>query len=165
MRAIFSTGLTIGVLAATAAFAQTATKYGEEAGWEIMVKDDMGPGCVLMKSNPDGETQVQMGIDARDGPKGYLAIYTKAASAVKEGEELSVTFEVDGQEFSGQATGQQIGEYRGAFVWVNNPDFIYDLAKKKTMRITIPGRDTLILNLDGTNAAFKKLRECQEAQQ
>ncbi|MEQ1951807.1 hypothetical protein [Mesorhizobium sp. CN2-181] len=164
MHAKISIGMTIAVLAATAAFAQTATKYGEEAGWEILVKDDMGPGCLVTKSNPDGATQVQMGIDARQAPKGYMAIYTKSDAKVKAGDKLTVTFEVDGQEFSGQATGQQIGEYRGAYVWVNNPDFIYDLAKKKSLRITVPGRDPLVMNLTGTDAAFKKLRECQAAQ-
>ncbi len=164
MRMIFSIGLAIGVLTVTPALAQTATKYGEEAGWEILVKNEMGPGCLVSRSNPDGETQVQMGIDTRQGAKGYMAIYTKAASKLKEGEKLSVTFEVDGEKFGGEATGQQIGEYQGAYVWVNNPEFIYDLAKKKSMRITVPGRNTLVLNLDGTNAAFKKLRECQDAQ-
>ncbi|MDQ6437620.1 hypothetical protein RB623_26505 [Mesorhizobium sp. LHD-90] len=156
--------MTIAVLATTAAFAQTATKYGEEGGWEILIKDDMGPGCLVTRSNPDGATQVQMGIDTRQAPKGYLAIYTKADAKAKAGEKLSVTFEVDGQEFSGQATGQQVGEYHGAYVWVNNPEFIYDLAKKKTLRITVPGRDPLVLNLAGTNKAFEKLRECQAAQ-
>ena len=78
MPAKISIGMTVAVLAATAAFAQTATKYGEEAGWEILVKDDMGPGCLVTRSNPDGATQVQMGIDTRQAPKGYMAIYTKA---------------------------------------------------------------------------------------
>jgi hypothetical protein len=47
---------------------------------------------------------------------------------------------------------------------VNNPDFIYDLAKKKTLTITPQGREPIVLSLAGTDAAFKALRACQESQ-
>ena len=73
-------------------------------------------------------------------------------------------FDVDGQKFSGEATGQRIEGMDGAFVWVNNPDFIYDLAKKNSMTISPAGRDPIVLSLKGTDAAFKALRACQEAQ-
>ena len=75
-----------------------------------------------------------------------------------------IVFDVDGEIFTGDAKGQQVGDYVGAFVWVNNPEFIYNLAKKKTLTITSPGRPNLIVNLQGTDAAFDKLRACQAAQ-
>lgn len=154
--------LAIAALAATDAAAQFK-KYGAEAGWEILVKEDMGPGCLMARKASD-VSQVQMGIDATGQKKGYLALYTKKDANIAAGQKLSVIFDIDGQKFSGEAVGQQIEGYDGAFVWVNNPDFIYDLAKKKTMTISPAGRDALILNLAGTDAAFKALRACQDAQ-
>jgi hypothetical protein len=154
--------LAIAASAATDASAQFK-KYGAEAGWEILIKENMGPGC-LMARKANETSQVQMGIDATGEKKGYFALYTMKDAKIKSGQKLSVIFDIDGQQFSGEAVGQQIEGYDGAFVWVNNPDFIYDLAKKKKMTISPAGRDTLITNLEGTDAAFKALRACQDAQ-
>ena len=155
--------LTIVVLTAANATAQTVKKYGSEAGWDIFIKDNMGPGCLLAKK-VGTEGQVEMGISATGDRKGYIALYTKKDAAVSSGEKVSVIFDVDGQKFSGEATGQQIEGMDGAFIWVNNPDFIYDLAKKNSLTITPTGRDPIVLSLKGTDAAFMALRACQDAQ-
>ena len=153
--------LAMTALSATGALAQE--KYGSAAGWDIFVKDSLGPGCLMTKSNADG-TQIQMGIDATGQKRGYMALYTKANTAVAAGEKVSVLFDVDGQQFSGEAKGQQEGGFQGAFVWVNNPEFIYDLAKKKTLTITPEGGQPIVVSLAGSDAAFKALRACQDAQ-
>lgn len=140
------------------------TKYGSAAGWDIYVDDSMGPGCVLMKDNPDGETQAQIGINATAAPRGYLALYTKTPTKITPGETLNVEFDVDGQKYTGIAKGQQMQGYDGAFVPFDNLDFIYDLAKKKALTITAKGRKTVVVNLTGTDDAFKALRTCQAAQ-
>ena len=158
-----SIALVIAVLTATAAEAQALKKYGSEAGWDIFIKEDMGPGCLIAKKTSD-VSQVQMGIDATGEKKGYMALYTKKDAAVSAGEQVSVLFDVDGQQFTGQAVGQQIEGMDGAFVWVNNPDFIYDLAKKNALTISPAGREPIVLSLKGTDAAFKMLRACQDAQ-
>lgn len=157
-------GMALAFSTVVAGNALAQTKYGSEAGWDILVKPDMGPGCFITKSNADG-TQVQMGIDAATSPvRGYMALYTKADANVTSGEKLAVLFDVDGQQFSGEAKGQVIGGYRGAFVWVNNPDFIYDLAKKTAVTITPQGGNPIVVKLAGTDAAFKALKACQAAQ-
>ncbi len=155
-----SIALGIAICGANSASAE-AKKVGSEAGWDIFVNDTMGPGCLIaQKLNP--ETQVQMGIDATATPLGYMAVYTKAPAQVNPGDVLSVVFDVDGQKFTGEAKGLQMEGFRGASVAVNNLDFIYDLAKKKTLTITPDGRDPIVVNLSGTDAAFKALRECQQ---
>lgn len=159
----------IGAVLATATLGVTGanaqiTKYGSEAGWDIFVNDRMGPGClVARKLSP--EVQIEMGVDARKTPLiGYMAVYTKADANIGEGEKVPVIFDVDGQAFSGEATGQQLPGFRGGSVPVNNVDFIYDLAKKNTLTITPDGRAPIVVSLAGTDAAFKSLRTCQEAQ-
>ena len=47
---------------------------------------------------------------------------------------------------------------------MNNPNFIYDLAKKKTLTITPEGRQPIVVSLAGSDAVFKALRACQDAQ-
>jgi hypothetical protein len=154
--------LAIATMAATGAIAQTK-KYGSEAGWDIFVNENTGPGCLIARKL-DADTQIEMGIDTTADRRGYLALYTKADANVTAGEKISVIFDIDGQKFTGEATGQQLEGFRGASVPVNNVDFIYDLAKKKTLTITPQGRDPIVINLVGTDAAFKALRACQEAQ-
>ena len=159
---LIGSSLVLALHAATGASAQTLMKYGEEAGWEIFVREDMGPGCMITRKLTDA-MQFQMGIDATR-KRGYMALYTKAEAEIGAGEKITVLFDVDGQQFSGEATGQQVEGLKGAFVPVNNPDFIYDLAKKKSLTITPAGRDPIVLSLAGTNAALKALRQCQDAQ-
>src|SRR4051794_15690494 len=104
--------LPIIALAATAADAQIK-KYGSEAGWDIFVNDNLGPGCVIAKKLSP-EVQLLMGIDASGGQKlGYMALYTKADANVSEGQQLPVSFDVDGQPFAGTATAQQMPGFRG----------------------------------------------------
>ncbi|MEK1886113.1 MAG: hypothetical protein AAAB35_00745 [Phyllobacterium sp.] len=139
-------------------------KYGSAAGWDIFVNPQMGPGCFIARQNPDGATQVQMGIDATAAPRGYLALYSTKPRKVTQGEKISVVFDVDGDKYTGEAKGQETQGYDGAFVPFNNLDFIYDLAKKKTLTITATGRDPIVVKLAGTDDAFKALRECQGTQ-
>ena len=156
------TTLAVAVLAVPCEAA--VTKYGSAAGWDIYVDDTMGPGCLIMRDNPDGETQAQIGIDATAGPRGFLALYTKTPTKITAGEKLDVVFDVDGQKYTGVAKGQQMQGYDGAYVPFDNLDFIYDLAKKKALTITAKGRKTVVVNLTGTDDAFKALRACQAAQ-
>jgi hypothetical protein len=155
--------LALMTMTATEAAAQAVKKYGSEAGWDIFIKESMGPGCLVAKKL-SADAQVEMGIDATGELRGYLALYTKKDAAVSAGEKVSVIFDVDGEKFSGEATGQRIEGMDGAFVWVNNPVFIYDLAKKNSLTISPAGRDPIVLSLKGTDAAFMALRACQDAQ-
>ncbi len=150
---------------ANAAHAQV-TQYGSEAGWDILVNQQMGPGCFIMHTTPEG-VQIQMGINrAKDAPEGFIALYTQAPADVRAGQEIKVTFDVDGQKFTGDFKGQQYQDgWRGAYVRVNNPDFVYDLAKKYKLTITADdGRPPIVVDLTGTFAAFEALRACQKEQ-
>jgi hypothetical protein len=162
-RTLICTALTVLALTSTSALAQTLMKYGSEAGWEIFVRSDMGPGCLMTKKMADG-MEVQMGIDATAVKRGYMALYTKADANVSAGDKIAVLFDVDGEQFSGSATGQQSQGLRGAFVPVNSPEFIYGLAEKQALTITPQGRNPIVVSLAGTHAAFRALRACQDAQ-
>lgn len=155
----------LAALGATAAHAQFVD-YGSEAGWDIKINEQMGPGCLVTQTTPGG-MQIQMGINlTHSAPEGYIALYAQNDPDVSQDEVIAVTFDVDGEKFIGDFKGQEQREgWRGAFVRVNNPDFVYDLAKKQTLTITADdGRDPVVIDLTGTNAAFEALRACQDAQ-
>lgn len=171
MNAFIGAGVALIIAAGAAAGASAGEvkKLGEAAGWEVAVNKDMGPGCLIEKQGEGW--QIQLGVDALDAqPTGYMAVFAKTKAALGEGEALPVSFEVGGKTFEGVAFGEKLGMfkrmegYHGAWVPVNNPDFVYDLATKETMKISIDGMDPVEVSLAGTDAAFKALRECQAAQ-
>jgi hypothetical protein len=163
-----SSGLAAAALVATSATAEIK-KYGEAAGWEIAVNEEMGPGCLIEKRGEGW--QVQLGVDATSSEKtGYMAVFAKADMPAGAGEALPVDFEVGGETFKEDAFGEKLDMFRriegfhGAWVPVNNPDFVYDLAKEETMKVIVEGNDPIEVSLAGTDAAFDAMRECQEAQ-
>jgi hypothetical protein len=157
-----ATTVAIAALTATSAAAQTTYKqYGSEAGWDILINENTN-GC-LMAQGVGTDTQVQMGVDMTTDQRGYLALYTKKGANVRAGQKISVLFDIDGQKFTGDATGVQTEGFDGAFVHFGNPQFIYDLVNKKSMTITPEGRNPIVVSLTGTEAAFNALRACQDA--
>ena len=81
------------LLTATDAAARTLKKYGAEAGWDNIVREETGPGCLLAKKLID-TTQFEMGIGATAERRVYIAFYTKTDAEVSAGERISVLFEV-----------------------------------------------------------------------
>lgn len=161
---LIGTSLVLAFLTSTAVALDNFKQVGTEAGWDIYVREGKARGCLIAKELTD-DTQFQMGINPAEQIKGFMALYTRAGAEISAGEKVSVIFDVDGQKFTGEATGQQLEGFKGAYVQFNNPEFIYDLAKKKMLTITPEGRDPIKLSLTGTDAAFKALRMCQEAAQ
>jgi hypothetical protein len=162
---LFTTALIAGALVAAGASAQTFKKYGKEGDWEIVVNEKTGPGCLAIQKFADPTSQVQLGIDATHTPRtGYIAIYVEGAEGIEAGQQIPASFDVDGQIFKGTFTGQQTKGFGGAFVPVNNADFIYDMAKKKSLTISYGEGRKVIVGLTGTDAAFAALRACQDAQ-
>lgn len=164
MYLLVRTALAVAVLTVPCEAQDMFKKYGKAAGWDIFVNEKTGPGCLIARQNPDDGAQVEIGIDATADLRGYLALYSKKPEKITAGEKLSVVFDVDGEKFTGVATGQEIEGFDGATVPFNDLDFIYGLAKKKKLTITAKGRNELVVDLTGTDAAFKALRACQAAQ-
>ena len=76
--------LAIAALTATDTAAQEPKKYGSEAGWDIFIKDNMGPGCLVARKI-SAEAQVELGISTTGEKKGYVALYTKKDAASPQG--------------------------------------------------------------------------------
>jgi hypothetical protein len=163
--ALLATIATAGAAISSAALSETFTNYGMEGEWEIAINANMGPGCLAIRKFRNPTSQVQLGIDATNPePTGYIAIYVEGAEGIEAGEEIPASFDVDGQVFEGTFTGQQTKGFGGAFVPVNNAQFIYDMAINDSLTISYGEGRSVIVPLEGTEAAFAALRTCQEAQ-
>jgi hypothetical protein len=156
-------GLAVLAATATAVAADTFEKVGEEAGWNVMVNENLGPGCLIEKQVDNVE--VMLGIDAAGTDTvGYMAAFTRANIGVAEGEAIPVSFDVGGRKFEGEAFGEERDGFQGAWAPVNNADFIYDLAKEEMMTVTVGDLPPIEVSLAGTDAAFQAMRACQEQQ-
>lgn len=157
-----SAALAVAAFAATAAGAQHIERVGEAAGWGIAVNPDLGPGCLITKTAD--HLQVQLGVNALSPElTGYMAVFTRADVPVAEGEAVPVSFEVGGRSYDGVAFGEQDKGFRGAWVPVNNDEFVFELAKQASMTITVADLPPVEVSLAGTDAAFAAMKECQEA--
>ncbi len=156
------TALAAALVAATGAFA-AITKYGDSGEWEVAVNDAMGPGCLVMKTVD--HLQVQIGLDETSTePTGYMAVFTRADVPVAEGEVIPLEIEVGGRTFTGEAFGEQMEGFQGAWVPMNNAAFVDELARQETMTVTIADLPPIEVSLAGTDAAFQAMRACQDAQ-
>ncbi|WP_424933177.1 hypothetical protein [Amaricoccus macauensis] len=153
------------VLVATSAGAQNFKTYGSAGDWEIAINENMGPGCVAIEKFVNPTSQVQLGIDATNSERtGYVAIYVEDADGVEAGEEIPARLELDGETFEGTFMGQRTDGMGGAFVPVNNPDFVMDLEKADALTIEYGDGYKVVADLSDADAALATLRECQDAQ-
>ena len=102
---LIGTSLVLAFLTSTAVALDNFKQVGTEAGWDIYVREGKARGCLIAKELTD-DTQFQMGINPAEQIKGFMALYTRAGAEISAGEKVSVIFDVDGQKFTGEATGQ-----------------------------------------------------------
>ncbi|WP_068115142.1 hypothetical protein [Tropicimonas marinistellae] len=148
------------VIASSAAFAQDI--YAEVEGWNVRVAEGL-KGCAIERTDADG-FQTQIGIDGNQ-EMGYVALFTLADAGIDSRDTIITHFDLDGERFVGDSVRKVDGAYQGGYVYFNNPNFAYDLAKKQTLTITAESGREIAVDLTGTNAAMEVMRECQMAQQ
>ena len=163
MDRIIAATLIAGALAATAASAETFTRYSRVGDWEVAVNANVGPGCVAIQRFVDPNSQVQMGIDARQGPRPDTSRSVENAEGIEAGEK-SRELRRRRRGLPGTFTGQQTGGFGGATVPVNNADFVYDLGSRKSLAISYGEGKRVIVDLTDAGEAFAALRSCQDAQ-
>ncbi|MBB96724.1 MAG: hypothetical protein CML68_19270 [Rhodobacteraceae bacterium] len=150
------------ILALAAPLAQAQTEWKTVGDWIIVVDEDAGNGCQMHKQYEDG-LLLEFGLlPKRDG--GYFAAYSEDWTFIEEGKEAPVSFLFDGIEFTGESEGYISDPWYGGFVFTNNPELIYDFAKKTEMTVTAGANDPVTLSLDGTLKGVEELIACQAAQ-
>lgn len=161
---MFKKYVTAAVIAASTvasgAIAQDKTTAWKKVGdWEIVV-DSVSQGCTMQKQFDNG-ILLQFGLlPKRDA--GFFAVYRQDWVDVKNGVPVTVEFAFDGVPYKGTAQGYITKPWYGGFAEVNDPEVVYDFAKKYVMTVKGPN-NTFELSLDGTLKGVEALEECQKS--
>jgi hypothetical protein len=158
-------------IAATAVLAQETvpkstdkvTTFGQAEGWNIFVNDTR-KNCFGERVRPD--SVLQMGSTNESG-LGYLGVFTKAATAVKNDKLREIAIDVNGTRYSGQTEGMK-GDlkegYSGGYILSKDPNFIKAVADQASMKVMIEGSDPVDLDLAGTKKAISMIQDCNAKQ-
>ncbi|MDW3223032.1 MAG: hypothetical protein R8G34_09150 [Paracoccaceae bacterium] len=145
---------------ATTAFADTFLKYGEVDGWKVFI-DEQKQTC-LIEAVDDLENVVQMGL-TEDRSVGYLGVFTKGETKIKQGEEEAVAILIGENIYLGEATGMRgniTKGYSGGYVLSDNPQFVKDIEQQFEM-VVFPETDyAFTIDLTGTKKAIAMARDC-----
>jgi len=142
------------------AAAQELEYWGEAGGWDVMVDPSLGYGCLIQAAYQDGSV-VRIGFDRNQG-NGYVAAFNEAWGGIEEGEYYPIVFALDGQDYDGEAKGIYLNGVPGADIAFDNPDFLFDLAKKYTMTLYNENGEVMAIDLDGSYVGLEATIACQE---
>jgi hypothetical protein len=136
--------------------------WKEVEGWSILINEDDVSRCYAARTLDDG-TLVQIGaMPTLDG--GYFAIYNAAWTHIEDGAEGSVEFDFGRSRFGGAATGKIENGIPGGYVFFDNPAFVQEFARRRTVRIIGSNGTEFELDLKGTSRAIRAVLACQDAQ-
>ena len=152
----------LAALCALPLAAQPFTPYGQFGGWRVFV-NGATQGC-FMEEMQDGLV-IQMGTQG-GADFGFIAAYTEGEAGIAQGEEMTVLIEIDGEGFGGIARGVRREQadgtlLEGAVTISRSPAFAEALARGRTMRVVADGGNLVEIDLSGTEAAIRAVRDCQ----
>ena len=147
-------------LVTTAASAQGLEQWGTGGGWDIMIDPSLGDGCLIQAAYQDGSL-VRIGFD-RNAGAGYITAFNENWGDIEEGVTYDILFDLDGQEYEGEATGIYLVGMPGADIYFTNPDFLWDIAAKYTLTLYHEGYEVMAIDLGGTMVGLEGALECQD---
>ena len=140
--------------------AQQREFWGEAGGWDVMVDPTLGDGCLIQAAYQDGSV-VRIGFDRVEGA-GYITAFNDAWGDIEEGATYPILFDLDGQEYDGEAQGIYLNGVPGADIYFTNPDFLWDIAAKYTMTLYNEYGEVMAIDLGGTMSGLEAAIACQE---
>ena len=142
------------------ATAQGLEQWGTAGGWDVMIDPSLGHGCLIQAAYQDGSV-VRIGLDRNEGA-GYVTAFNEAWEGIEEGVTYPILFDLDGQEYDGEATGIYLNDIPGADIYFTNPDFLFDLAKKYTMTLYNEHGEVMAIDLEGSYTGLEAVMICQD---
>ena len=125
-----------------------------------MIDPSLGDGCLIQAAYQDGSV-VRIGFDRNEGA-GYITAFNAAWGEIEEGETYNILFDLDGQEYDGEARGIYLNDVPGADIYFTNPDFLFDIAQKYTMTLYNEYGEVMAIDLGGTSIGLEAAMECQK---
>ena len=158
----FLGALALGLAAATPTLALDLAPWGEAGPWQVMVDPNHENSCLAQVMFSDGSF-MRLGLHEK-GKKGFLAVFNPTWPEVKLDHKYAAAFKLDEDAFAGEAKGVEIGKDRGLQVVYEDPNFLVDLAKKRTLTMAADGVELGTFDLAGSGEAVKSVLACQAAQ-
>ncbi|WP_424972911.1 hypothetical protein [Dinoroseobacter sp. S76] len=139
------------------------TAYGMVEGWSIFVNEDRKT-CMIERVDA-AENVVQMGLTV-DRSFGYLGVFTKQETALKDGEE-TVAVLIGENLYVG--TGRTVTSglpdgYEGGYIISDDPQFLADIMQQYEMIVLPTTEYAFVVDLTGTMKAIEAARACNDAQ-
>ncbi|WP_406647514.1 hypothetical protein QEZ52_01925 [Aliisedimentitalea scapharcae] len=142
------------------AVAQQLEPWGEAGGWDVMIDPTLGDGCLIQAAYQDGSV-VRIGFDRTEGA-GYITAFNESWGDIVEGETYPILFDLDGQEYEGEAQGIYLNDVPGADIYFTNSDFLFDIAAKYTMTLYNEHGEVMAIDLGGTMVGLEAAIACQD---
>lgn len=149
-------------LAAGLACAQSLERWGETAGWDILIDPTLGNGCLIQAEYEDGSL-VRIGFDHTQD-SGYVTVFNGGWGDLEEGATYPVSFALDGEEYEAEGTGMYLEGVPGIDILFDNPDFLVDIARRNAMTMYSEGEEVMAIELGGSSAALQEAIRCDDAQ-
>lgn len=156
-------GLTSQASAADTDVLPTSTddiSYYRAAGRWVVFKNATRESCFVTKQ--DDNTAIQMGL-TKGNKLGYLGAFLKDGNI--RGGSQGVAFSVNGRPYTGNArvfTRELSSGFMGAYVLVNNPNFVEDIMVSREMVTFLHDPYRLNMNIAGAGNAIYEARECMK---
>lgn len=150
------------IAAAGPAAAQGLEYWGSVRGWDVMVDPSLGYGCLIQAEYQDG-LLVRIGWDANE-QQGYVTVVNSDWGEIESGAWYEVDFELDREQYTGEARGFYLGGVPGVDIMFDNDNFFEDIARRYSMTVYNGGYEVMSFDLDGTYAGLEEVVTCQQAQ-
>jgi hypothetical protein len=147
-------------LVAPIALAQELEQWGTAGGWDVMIDPSLGDGCLVQAAYQDGSV-VRIGFNRNRGT-GYVTAFNDAWGDIEEGATYPIAFELDGNQYDGEAVGIYLNDVPGADINFDNEDFLWDLAQKYSMTLYSEMGEVMSIDLAGSSIGLEAVIECQE---
>ena len=154
-------GLLLAVLASGGAQAQAMQKIDQIGKWTLFFSEALGDSCLIARTDAQGR-QLQLGVD-RKKKQAYAGLFEKSDTGMVAGKMSDVGFQLGQTTFTGKATQYNKNGVQGRYVYFNNLNFAYELARQKQLVITRSNGEKMVVDLTGSSDAIDAMIVCQVA--
>ncbi|MBL9058684.1 MAG: hypothetical protein JNK88_01490 [Mangrovicoccus sp.] len=154
-------GLVLALMAAGGAQAQGLEKIDQIGKWTLYFSQALGDSCMIVRTDAQGR-QLQLGVD-RKKKQAYAGLFAKSDTGMVAGKLSDVAFQLGETTFTGQATQYNKDGTQGGYVYFNNLNFAYELARQKELVITRSNGEKMVVDLTGSADAIDAMIVCQVA--
>ncbi|OSP54513.1 hypothetical protein [Pseudoruegeria sp. SK021] len=153
-------GAMMGLLGSQAQ-AQELQMVDQLGDWTLYYSKALGDSCLASRTDAEGR-QFQVGVD-RKKELAYAGLFAKVEAGTTEGDFVPVAMTLGETIFTGEAKEYNKEGVQGGYVFFNNLNFAYELAKQQTLIVDRSNGESVTVDLTGSAKAIEAVIDCQIA--